>query len=161
MTLLTTTQITLTHAEMRNAAIAGVLRQADNMADGLYNAYGLDETNWGEQFRTHLVGYCAEQAVAKFLHIYASTGERGESDVGAYQVRYAGKAHYSLIVHPDDDDTAPYVLVVGGPYTFNLIGWIWGADAKQGRFWSDPAGGRAAYFVPQGELYPLSEMPIL
>jgi hypothetical protein len=147
----------LTDAEVAHAAIGGVLRQVENLRANLRDAYGLTTAGWGE----HIVGALAECAVAKYLRTYWSTGERGESDVGAYQVRYASRADYSLIVHPSDDDTAPYVLVVGGPYTFTLIGWTWGAEGKQSKYWAEPVKGRAAFFVPQSELYPLSEMPIL
>ncbi len=157
MTLQLTTNVMLTRAEVAHAAIGGVLRQVENLDAGLRDAYGLTTTGWGE----HITGALAEYAVAKHLGQPWSPGKRGDSDVGAYQVRYTGRTDGALILHPDDDDAAPYILVVGGPFRFTLVGWTWGADGKQARFWAEPVKGRAAYFVPADELYDLSEMPIL
>lgn len=59
------------------------------------------------------------------------------------------KHWHSLIVQRDDADDWAYVLVFAAREDFfALTGWCWGHEAKQQSFWGDPAGGRAAYFIP-------------
>jgi hypothetical protein len=159
MTLLdtTTVNVTLTRADEFIARQGGIWRQDQNVAAGLRNAYGLE----AEGYDAHIKGARAEAAVAKHLDRWWSPGERGAADVGAYQVRYTSHTTGGLIIHPDDDDAAPFILVTGGPFRFVLVGWIWGGHAKRDNYWADPAGGRAAFFVPQVALYAMSELPAL
>ena len=93
-----------------------------------------------------------EAALAKFLGIFWSMGEKGGDDVGEHQVRTTSGHNNRLIVHDNDKDDARFYLVTGVNGTYTIRGWILGRDAKSKRFWSDPTGNRPAYFVPQSEL---------
>jgi hypothetical protein len=59
---------------------------------------------------------------------------------------------HDLIVQFDDDPSWAYPLALAHDLPrVHLIGWCWGREAKQDRFKADPAGGRAAYFIPQDD----------
>jgi hypothetical protein len=46
-------------------------------------------------------------------------------------------------------------LVTGLAPVFILRGWIWGREGKRDEWWTDPACGRPAFFVPQNALRPM------
>lgn len=57
-----------------------------------------------------------------------------------------------LIVQKDDDPTWAYLLIISAMHpTYEIVGWCWGYEAQKDRYWRDPVGGRAAYFVPQND----------
>ena len=58
------------------------------------------------------------------------------------------KAHYDLIVHPDDPDAWAYLLIRGHLHpTYEIVGWCWGYEAKT-RPLTDPTGCRPkAHFI--------------
>lgn len=82
-------------------------------------------------------------------------GPDAGTDLENIQVRTRSKSHYELIIHPDDLDGAKFFLVVPtiDPFTFNIVGWFYGRDGKDNKYWQDPAGGRPAYFIPQWALH--------
>ena len=103
----------------------------------------------------------AEMAVAKYLNLYWSgaLGDYKARDVGGMvEVRARSSMDWDLLVHPEDADDLPFVLVVPQPPIFVIRGWMFARDAKQSQFWSDPARGRAAFFVPVDKLRPMSEL---
>lgn len=105
----------------------------------------------------------AEMAVAKAYNMYwmGGVGNVGSVDVGGIiEVRSVSQANHNLILHPDDKDKFPYVLVdLSDCPNVNLIGWIWGSDGKQDKYWKDPSGkNRPAFFVPQADLNPMYDL---
>jgi hypothetical protein len=55
---------------------------------------------------------------------------------------------HSLVVQKNDPKDWAYVLACGHEHPrYWLIGWCWGEEAQQEKYWADPAGGRPAYFV--------------
>lgn len=63
-------------------------------------------------------------------------------------VKCREKNHHRLMVQKDDDASWAYVLACAHAQpVYGLVGWCYGHEAKQGRFWEDPKGGRPAYFI--------------
>jgi len=139
--------------------------------------------------RNHIVGALGEHAFAKWLGetppkldalggvcpvcwLYTgtiNTFSRG-GDVGRYQVRTRVAERRPLIVREKDRDDDVFVLVVCRVTTaelssvvssvsYEIAGWIYGADAKQYRWRRDPGGRGVAYFVPRDELRPMIFLP--
>ena len=148
--------VELTAREMIQGAFVGLMRQVENLRRGRQDAHGANSVNG---WQLHIEGALGEMAVAKVVDRYWS-GAHGfrECDVGKYEVRTRSKHHYELIVHPDDADEARFILVTGGNGYYVLRGWILGDSAKREEWWKDPAGGRAASFVPQSGLNPIAEI---
>lgn len=158
----TAVAITLTWPEMYLASHAALMRRIGNMRRCIRGKYGApeDEGAWEPDFFS-----CqGEMATAKYLNLFWSgtVGLYGSVDVGGesgVETRTRRKHWHQLILHPDDKDDRPHVLVSAhNPPTFQLVGWIYGGDGKLQKFWSDPAGGRPAFFVPQEELRPIDEL---
>ena len=154
--------VTLTYAEMQSAYNVGVQRVIYAMKSGLNNKYGAGR--FESDIAIHLNGCAAEMAVAKGLNMFWSggVGDLNSIDVGGkVEVRSISRINDSLIIHPSDKDGLPYVLCYNesGTPRFNLLGWIWGKQGKEERFWRDPQGtNRHAFFVPQIELFDCEEL---
>jgi hypothetical protein len=145
-------QIKLSHAEMMQAAVMGVIRNLQNLRDKLNPMYGAGaEADW----QLHIEGVLGEYALAKALGVFYNAHEFGSVDVGAWQVRTTSRKAGRLIVHPRDRDDHRFVLITGVNGTYTVRGWIEGREAKSPQYWSDPTGkGRHAFFVPQEALNP-------
>jgi hypothetical protein len=133
------------------AAQVGVMRQVQNLKRGRADAYGAS-TSMGWQY--HIEGAMGEMAVAKAFNLYwnGNLGNLSAGDVGDIQVRTSSRTNGDLIMHPRDRDKDRFILVTGGNGDYNLRGWVLGSEGKLQEYWRDPAGGRPAYFVPQGKL---------
>lgn len=147
-------QITLSWGEIWTAAIVGCMRQISNLKDRLHHKYG---ANNALSWQMHIEGAMGEAAVAKLLDRWWSgaLGDRTAADVGELQVRTTSRRTGRLIVHPGERDLDIFILVICDPPRFMVPGWIYGSDAKSELFWTDPQGGRPAYFVPQNRLKPM------
>ncbi len=67
-------------------------------------------------------------------------------------VKTRTKSWHDLIVQEDDPPGWAYLLVYSNRHpVYQIVGWCWGWEAQQKKFWDDPAGGRAAYFVKRAE----------
>jgi len=142
--------IKLSLAEMQIAAQVGIQRQIQNLKNGAVPAYGAGSKN---DWQLHVEGALGEMALAKHLGVYwDGKGEMRAPDVGNIDVRTRSKHSYDLIVHDRDEDDRYIYLLTGGNGQYRFHGGIYARDAKQERYWKDPAGGRPAYFVPQAEL---------
>ncbi len=150
-------EVTLAPNEFYYASTIGVMRQIKNLQNRRRDRYGAQkEDGW----RMHIEGACGECAFAKWMGMFwsGSLENLRAADVGAYEVRTRSRPYYDLIVHPNEADDARFVLVLGTAPHFKLAGYMYGRDAKDQRYWSDPAGGRPAFFVPQKELQPIEEL---
>lgn len=153
-------EIRLSWFEVHLASEIGCRRHLAALQAGLPDRHGADRDDDG--WTKHVEGAAGEMAVAKALNLYYDGSVntfRDGADVGhQIQVRTRSKAHYELLVREGDADLAPYVLVTGRSPAFRIVGWMYGADAKQDA-WRKAHGGRdAAYFVPQAALYPIEEL---
>jgi hypothetical protein len=135
-----------------------------NLRDGAKSKHGAPTGIKGDAL--HLMSCRAEMAVAKYLDRFWSgaVGEYSAADIGpgrGIEVRGTELPHGKLIVHPDKDpDDSIFVLVIASGRVFTLVGWMKGRVAKQQQWWSDPTGeGRPAFFVPQGLLWEMDDLP--
>lgn len=150
--------VRLTQFEMELAAIVGCRRQIENLYKNRPDAYGADvEKGW----QSHVEGAAGEMAVAKLANKFwsGSMGDLKADDVGRAQVRTRSRHDYELILHPRDADDRAFILVTGLAPTFTIRGWIFAREGKRQEYWRDPAGGRAAFFVPQSALRPIRKYP--
>ena len=152
------TDVTLEWHEYAMAAEIGKLRMLASIRRGSHHKYGMTKHGWTE----HIEGSAAELAVAKYLDIYwngsVDTFKRA-ADVGQnIEVRWRSNPEWDLIVRPDDDDDAWFVLVVGACPNYRILGAMRGRDGKQDG-WRQEYGGRTpAFFVPQAHLHPIEQV---
>ena len=143
--------VTLTPAELMQAALVGVMREVQNRKAGRSHAWGGDAA---EGWSYHVDGACGECAVAKLLGRFWSgaVGDLTADDVGPLQVRATSHSEGRLILHPRDPDNRAFVLVTGRAPDLTVRGWIPAKEAKRREWWADPTGKRPAFFVPIGAL---------
>lgn len=153
--------VTLTPAEQLIAQTVGLMRQASVSRNGWANKHG--RADGGEE-ADHILGAAGEMAAAKVLGRYwggdVNTFKR--ADIGhSVQVKTRSRHDWDLIVRPDDDDGAFFILVTGSPTDLRVHGWMRGGEAKRD-IWLKPYGGRPpAYFVPQAVLRPLRQREVV
>ena len=149
----------LDHGEAFTAAIAGLQRQFRAIQRGAKNLTG---TTIKDEFTTNIHGAIAEALVAKTLGLYCnmSGADRVVADVGTnIEVRHTTLSNGGLIVKKPDKDTSKYYLVCGIYPDLRIIGWMYGKDCKQERYWVDTnkKGEKIPaphYLVPQFDLNP-------
>jgi len=142
--------VELTPAEIQMAALVGTQRTVQCLQNGSKHRYGAKDT---EAWQMSIEGAMGECALAKHLGIFWSKGLPGATDVGPHDVRQTPLAYGKLIVHPTDDDNRRYYLVTGLLGKYVIHGYMYGHQAKQQKYWSDPQKtNRFAYFVPQSDL---------
>ena len=143
--------ISLEWFEISRAALVGVSRQVEALRKGLHARLDIHD-EWG----AHILGALGECAFAKATNRYwngsVNTFSMG-GDVGAHmQIRTRSRHTYDLIVRDADHDDDCYVLVTGGPNTFQIHGWMMAADAKNPKYLANYGNYGSAYFVPKSEL---------
>jgi hypothetical protein len=128
---------------------------------GARGSHGADNTRYGN--RLHYHGACAEASVAKYLNVWwdGDIGNYAAADVGRLQVRSTPKSWGDLLIRPKDNGDHLFILVrLDELPVCKLVGWIYGRDAKQQRFWKDLRNNRPpVYLVPPGELNCMTEFP--
>ena len=149
--------VELTPAEVLQGAQAGIMRQTKNIGRKLKHRYGASTEN---DWQMHVEGCLGEMVVAKYLNMFwdGAVGIPHHGDIGRLEVRTSNYETARLIVHDRDLSGSIFILVTGRNGSYSICGWIKGEEAKQGRFWKDPAGGRPAYFVPQSELNEIEKL---
>ena len=155
--------VKLQPTEMYVCGQIATLRVVQNLVKSREPRYGAPESEGS--YETHWTGCLGEMAIAKSLGWYwaGSLGNLGAADVGdRIQVRSTFEPTGRLILHPEDADNQPFILVrLHGIPEIEVCGWVMGIDGKSDRFWTDPAGGRPAFFVPAQSLRPMSELKTL
>lgn len=158
--------VMLTWAELTMAAHVGVLRRIKALQKGRKEPYGAVVDTWGSDIE----GAAGELVVARVLdrHWTGALDMGAGGDVGPVQVRTraakagAGDAWHAaqhLPVHPEDSDDAPFVMVLGRDREYEVVGWIYGRDAKQEQWWRAVAPGRTpSYWVPRSALHPVESL---
>ena len=150
--------VALEKYELLVAAEVGMRRNVISMQSKENNKVNNKDFGW----HTDIESACGEMAVAKGLGIYwdGSVNTFKKPDVGNYQVRHTQKADGKLIVRPKDSDKETYILVTGTSPTFNIVGWIQGADAKQDEhIFKGYNGMPDAWFVAQSKLNDIKLLP--
>lgn len=82
-------------------------------------------------------------------------------DVGPLEIRSTKHRTGRLILHDDDRDDSPFVLVLADSPRFKLAGWVYGRDGKKESNWEDVGYGRPCYYVKQSRLKPMQELLML
>lgn len=151
-------RVRLSQDELLEGVRVGVLRHVMNLGINKPPTYNLPI---GYDWQMHIEGALGERAVSKYLGIPwdGALGNYNANDVGRYEVRTTTSRNNRLILHDRDKDDRPYVLVVGANGEYDIKGWIYGAEGKDAQYWSDPLGGRPAYFVPTEHLKPIQTLP--
>lgn len=155
-------EVELSRSEMMVAGLVGLLRQTESMGKGWK-----DNVVKSDPFQVHNVGAQGELALAKALNIYWGAGLNTfhANDVGQYQVRTATLKPDSLYppdlpIRPKDKPDDIFILVVASPPRFSCVGWCYGREGPELGKKMNPNGGSPAWFVPQGKLKPLEELPV-
>jgi len=148
----TRTDVELAAYEIVKSAMCGVMRQVENIKRGRRQKHGADDKG---DWQKHIEGAMGECAFAKWRNVYwPGKGVISTPDFeGKTEVRTASKDHYSLMLHPDDDDQAQFWLLCGINGRYSVKGWLMGALGKVDELWCDKGNGRPAYFVPQSWLH--------
>lgn len=147
----------LEHGEAFTAAIAGLQRQFRAIQRDAKDNQG-DITR--DEFSTNIHGAIAEATVAKLLGLYCnmSSTDRSLADVGFnVEVRSSPNPKASMPIRPRDKDDAKYYFVVGMYPNTHVVGWRWGHECKQERYWidKDKHGNKLEkpyWAVPQSDL---------
>lgn len=150
-------KVILTQPQIMQGALIGCMRQVSALKKGSQNAYGYDgKTDW----QINIEGCLAEMAVAQYRGVFwdGRVGVIGPGDVGHIEVRSTVLDDGCLIVHPKDGDDVPFVLVTGQNGKYELRGWLYGREAKHDCYWRKSTG-RPAWFVPQGRLHAIEDLP--
>ena len=138
--------IELAWSEVSLAAEAGVHRRLRHMIKHTGDTYGYkDEDGWDIDIEA-----CgAEMAVAKYLGVYwHDSGLPDSSDVGGFVgVRWTKHPKGHLLVYDRDSDQLAYALVTGRCPNLSILGWMWGHEAKEERFWKTDCR-EACFWVP-------------
>ena len=129
--------LTPTEGELHLAGSVGVLRMIYAIRTGRKRRPGINDEDAGPV--QHILGAIGEQALARYLGVFWS-GTIGtvhaSADVGGcYQVRATERQSGKLIAHDDDKDEQPFVLARVLLPDVHLVGWLWGHEAKQSKFW--------------------------
>jgi hypothetical protein len=148
--------VVLTWPEVMTASLVGVMRHVKSLQCNHSNAAGFDGIGWNE----HIEGACGEAALAKSLGLYwaCHVNHFKGDDLPGLQVRTRRRHDWDLIVRPNDDDDARWILVTGQCPAYRVHGWIFGRDAKRHEWLRNHAGRPPAYFVPAYELNAISEL---
>lgn len=152
------TVIRLTASEMMLAAQAGIMRTVENVINGAKSAHGADAD--GIDWTISIEGCIAEWVASRIIdsHWYGKGQMRGE-DVGGYQVRSTAYENGCLILHEEDKDDAPYILLIGKAQVWKgAMGWMYGRDGKDKKYWRSDVR-KPAFFVPVKALQPMDTLP--
>lgn len=151
--------VELNEAEFLLAGLEGERRQRESRMSGW-------TPKWGQTISATPVddklGARGEFVVAKLFKLYPTgLGNRGAPDVGGYiEVRTVQDANRRLLLHPEDKDHYPAVLVqwLGGR-RFQVAGWCKVREGKREE-WFKPLNGdnRPCYVVPHEALRPIEEL---
>lgn len=142
--------IELDYPQIMMGVYAGGVRHLQFLKRNARPMYGKDvSTVWGEQIE----GALSEYALAKHLNVHwEGVGVAGGNDLADEEVRVTKYQNGNLLLHPADKNDKRYWLLTGENGKYTIHGYIYGRDGKQQKYWRDPVGGRACFFVPQSAL---------
>jgi hypothetical protein len=145
--------VTLTWYERILATQIGMLRTTEAERTGRSRPTCSGEPSWIND--AHSAG--TEEAVGKFLCRYwlAGVNKWKDPDVAPnIEVRRTNPRNVpaKLKVKLDDPDDRRYVLVRGELPTYEMVGWLWGHEAKRSQWLEDFHDYGMAYWAPESEL---------
>lgn len=153
-----TIRLSPTHAAL--AARVGLMRMRSSGNTGRNPHRSQAGRSDAERVAHEVLGCMAEAAVAQHLGIpYDGSVNRfhGAPDVGPFEVRATDRRNGCLIVRDNDHPDRPYVLATGDGVrpVMILVGWLYGWEARDGRWLRNPHGRRPCWMVPQHALHPV------
>lgn len=157
-----TCRVTLSQYQIELALFAARQRSFMNAENGARPRYGAPTGAEGERINND--GAIAEFAVAKFLNLFwcGSVGNYHALDVGGLvEVRAADLPSKRLLLHKPDRDEAPFVSAIVEKNNSEIVlrGWLFGHEAKDEQYWSDPSKkNRPAYFVKTSVLRDMNSL---
>jgi hypothetical protein len=153
---MTGAEVVLSWHEVAMASEIGRLRQLASIKASRLDRHGFSGNGWD----VHIEGACGELAAAKYLDLYwdGSVDTFKANDLPLIQVRTRSRHDYELLVRPEDDDEAIWVLVTGQSPCFWLRGWLMGRECKRFEWVREHGGRPPAYFVPTLGLRPISQL---
>ena len=150
--------------EWRQARYTAMQRQ---YKPGSRNRHGAGSKTDEKQFADHIMGAAAECAVAKLLGL-DWTGHydqpKSTPDIEPnFEVRWRGYSnpeYQELYIRKDDYDDRYYILTCHGrgEKGFEIVGGIWGEDAKTRGRWDNPGWKGWAYWVPKDQVEPIENI---
>lgn len=151
-------KVILTKSELDECTRMGEERNRQAKLMGLKDTFGLAEE---DGLRVSIVGCKGEMAIIKFLKIdqkLTINTFKSVPDVGEYEVRAVANRGASLIIRDNDDKKKIYILVEVHFNYCNVVGYFHGHNAL--KYAKEGHGGRTpAWFIPQSDLLPVSELP--
>jgi hypothetical protein len=152
---LVSTTVVLSWAEVSLGSWIGVRRRITAMARARSEPAGTARDVWS----IDVEGACAEMAVARHMgsywHALADAVSTLPGDCGALQIRHTARPDGRLIIRPNDNPEAVYVLVTGCAPRFTIVGSLKGSDARRAEWWEAPNDRPGCWFAPQSALSPL------
>ena len=112
----------------------------------------------------HELGALGEMAVAEYLGLSDQAFNESEPVWGSadlphnVEVKTRSRHWHDLIVQRNERPDKIIVLVTIQQDDIRLQGWCRAGDVMRDEYWADPAGGRAAYFIPKNVLEPAEEL---
>lgn len=153
----------LTPAGRQAALREAARRQAENERNGLQGRNGGEATG-AKALKLHELGALGEAAVAEYLGLSdglfcESAPVRGRADLPRnIEVKTRSRHWHDLIIQGDEEPSKLVVLVTIQGGRILMHGWCRAGAVMREEYWSDPAGGRPAYFVPKHALLPPSKL---
>jgi len=144
-------RVTLTWSEYHLAVYCGALRILESAKMKAKD----HKVERGDPVDNDVQAAAAEMAAGKALNQYWGAGVNTfrQPDIGRnIEVRRTPYPNGKLRVAPKDRDDRPFVLVRGTVPDFEVVGWIYGRDAKQECWKGNPHNDGDVYLVPQEAL---------
>ena len=111
----------------------------------------LEQRTWDQEIESSM----AEIAVARWRNRYWMgshfNGHDSGTDAGGSQVRWTQHSSGHLIVYEEDDAEKPFVFVTGRSPRMTIVGWIYGHEAKQDKYWREDVKC-PSWWIPQNDL---------
>lgn len=152
-------RVRLTLYEQQHAAMIGVQRRTNALADGGEDRNGAAGESEQQKWWFNIVGAMGELAFCRHTNLYwpadVHRQPKNTPDVEPYfQIRTLRCHHYDLLIRPDDCDDHYFVLLTGEGPEFVIRGGIWARAAKQqDQLFRDRGDrGKPAWWIPQNQL---------
>lgn len=138
----------LERKELTVAAMVGAMRYIENVYRETSDKYGA-ERDWSMD----IVAAIGEMAVARLLNEYWAPGTPRSPDLAYHnlEVRSTDWWHGCLILHPEDADDHPFVLVTTRGAEARIAGWCFGIEGKKEQHWTTEPR-HPCFMVPQHRL---------
>lgn len=153
--------IRLSFEEGLAAAIQGSVQMMRAISTGTvgFDHGGVSGRDLRQRWAQAIQGQMAEHAISKALGIYpiaSAAGVRGD-DPGGWDIRSTPWQNGHLIINgielPEMDNTR-FILAVGHWPEFEIVGWIYGKDARRDEWWRGDERP-PSWWVPQSALQPV------